>query len=107
MRGNHVVREARRRAGLSQSDLAARIGTTQSAIARLERGKTMPSIDYVTRAVRGCGYDLAIELVPYDEHEWTLARENLALDPSERVAKLKRAVRFIDAARRARAEAKT
>ena len=36
VRGNHLIRECRRRAGLTQAQLAERIVTTQPAIARLE-----------------------------------------------------------------------
>jgi len=35
--------KARLRAGLSQAELARRMGTSQSAIARLESGQTLPS----------------------------------------------------------------
>lgn len=35
--------EARAKAGLSQGELATRMGTTQSAIARIESGKHWPS----------------------------------------------------------------
>ena len=35
--------KARLRAGLSQAELALRMGTSQSAIARLESGQTLPS----------------------------------------------------------------
>jgi DNA-binding transcriptional regulator YiaG len=41
-----IVRElvaARARAGLSQSEVAQRMGTTQSAVARMESGKRLPS----------------------------------------------------------------
>jgi ribosome-binding protein aMBF1 (putative translation factor) len=40
---------ARLRAGLSQADLAAKMGTSQSAIARLESGQTLPSTKTLLR----------------------------------------------------------
>jgi transcriptional regulator with XRE-family HTH domain len=61
--GNDLVREARKRARLTQAELAARAGTTQSAIARIETGGSTPSFDSVLRLVRLCGMDLDIVLV--------------------------------------------
>ena len=43
MRGNHLVREARKRAGLTQAELAARVGTTQSSIARFVAATGSPT----------------------------------------------------------------
>jgi predicted transcriptional regulator len=40
---------ARARAGLSQAELAERMGTSQSAIARLESGRTLPSAKTLIR----------------------------------------------------------
>lgn len=40
---------ARRAAGLTQAELAAKLGTTQSAIARLERGEVAPTITTLSR----------------------------------------------------------
>jgi ribosome-binding protein aMBF1 (putative translation factor) len=40
---------ARQRAGLSQAELAERMGTSQSAIARLESGRTLPSAKTLIR----------------------------------------------------------
>jgi ribosome-binding protein aMBF1 (putative translation factor) len=40
---------ARLRAGLSQAELAERMGTSQSAIARLESGRTLPSAKTLIR----------------------------------------------------------
>ena len=40
---------ARLRAGLSQADLAAKMGTSQSTIARLESGQTLPSTKTLLR----------------------------------------------------------
>lgn len=102
MRGNHLVREARRRAGLTQAELARRAGITQSVVARIEAGATRPSLEYISRLTRACGYDLNVSLVPADDHDWTIAEANLALTRSERVAKLERHVDFIEAGRGAR-----
>jgi transcriptional regulator with XRE-family HTH domain len=62
MDGASLVREARRRADLSQSELAARSGTTQSAIARLERGRSSPSFRRVTQLIEACGLELRVRL---------------------------------------------
>jgi transcriptional regulator with XRE-family HTH domain len=51
----------RRTAGLTQRELARRIGTTQSAIARVESGAARPSLDYLERFTRATGVPLAIE----------------------------------------------
>ena len=40
---------ARRRAGLSQAELATRMGTSQSTIARLESGQTLPTTKTLLR----------------------------------------------------------
>jgi transcriptional regulator with XRE-family HTH domain len=88
--GNDLIREARRRAGLSQRELAERAGTTQSAIARLETGASTPSLDTVTRLVRLCGFDLEVALVERDGSDWTQARRLLALTPGQRLDRAER-----------------
>lgn len=49
---------------LSQRELAERVGTTQSAIARLESGGRPPRIDTLLRIADALGCDLHIELLP-------------------------------------------
>lgn len=83
--GNDLVREARKRAGLTQRELAERAGTTQSAIARLESGRTQPTFDTVLRLVRLCGMDLDIMLTERDDSDWAQAQRLLRLTPSERI----------------------
>lgn len=90
MRGGDLIREARRRAGLSQSELAIRAGTAQSGIARWESGRTAPSLEDVRRLVRLCGYDLEISVVPYDDSDLAQAERLLPLTPSERVERHQR-----------------
>jgi len=60
-----IVKEARRRAGLSQAQLAGRSGTSQSAIARYERARALPSLSTLYRLVQACGLDLRMHLEPY------------------------------------------
>ncbi|MCX8995604.1 helix-turn-helix domain-containing protein [Rhizobiaceae bacterium BDR2-2] len=54
---------ARTKANLSQAELAKRIGTTQSAIARLEGGGVSPSISTLRRYAEATGAKLEINLV--------------------------------------------
>jgi predicted transcriptional regulator len=60
------VAERRTEMGLSQRDLAERCGTTQSAIARLERGGRPPRIDTLLRIADALNCDLVVELAPRD-----------------------------------------
>lgn len=62
--GGDVIREARTAAGWTQARLAEAGGTTQSAIARWERGATEPAFDTVVRLVEACGYGAELTLRP-------------------------------------------
>lgn len=61
-----MLLQARREAGLTQADVAARMGTKAPAIARMERalasGKHSPSISTVRRYLEACGKDLRLEV---------------------------------------------
>ncbi len=58
------VRTARRRAGVSQVELARRTGTSQPAIARLERGMVSPTVITLDRIARALGTELIIDFEP-------------------------------------------
>ena len=58
--------EARLAAGLTQADIAARMGTTQSVIARLENARHMPTFDMVARYAAAIDRRIDIRLVPGD-----------------------------------------
>jgi predicted transcriptional regulator len=49
---------------LSQRELAELCGTTQSAIARLERGGRPPRIDTLLRIAEALDCDLVVDLIP-------------------------------------------
>ncbi len=56
---------ARARAGLTQEAVAQRMGTTKSAVSRLEcSGKHTPSVGTLQRYAQAVGCELKIELVP-------------------------------------------
>lgn len=64
------VLKARAAAGLTQAEVAARIGTTQSAIARLESAEPRhsPSIATLQRYAKALGYKVRISLVKGKRH---------------------------------------
>ena len=61
-----AVIEARSRAGLTQGELARKMGTTQPAVARLESGRTRPSLRTLERLALATGSQLSISLKPLE-----------------------------------------
>jgi ribosome-binding protein aMBF1 (putative translation factor) len=59
-----AVIAARTYAGLTQSELASRMGTSQSAIARLESGKSKPSTATLAKLAQATGTRLKIDFEP-------------------------------------------
>jgi transcriptional regulator with XRE-family HTH domain len=57
-----VIREARLKAGLTQSHLAERLGRERAQIARWEIGGQEPSFENVVAVVEACGYALNVEI---------------------------------------------
>ena len=94
-----IVQEARRRAGLTQRELAARARTSQSAIARIERGRQVPSIETLQRILRACDLELRLRIVPRDLHDEDLIEATLALSPEERIRAVEEMTRVAAAAR--------
>jgi len=94
-----LVQEARREGHLTQRELAERVGTSQSAIAGLERGDTNPTIDTLVRCAAAAGFALQVTLVPIPladavvelykrDVDRTLLRENLRKTVDERLRSL-------------------
>jgi transcriptional regulator with XRE-family HTH domain len=59
-----AVIEVRNRAGLTQQELARKMGTTQPVVARLESGRTRPSMRTLERLAEATGSRLLISFEP-------------------------------------------
>src|SRR2546422_5635558 len=59
-----AVIDARNRAGLTQQGLARKMGTTQPVVARLESGRTRPSMRTLERLAKATGSRLLIRFEP-------------------------------------------
>jgi transcriptional regulator with XRE-family HTH domain len=87
-RGGELIREARLRSGLTQQELADRLGTSQSVITRWESGQRSPTVETLSRAVRACGLDVNVSLAGYDRDHELMIRQNLDLSPGARLSKM-------------------
>jgi transcriptional regulator with XRE-family HTH domain len=82
-----LIRQARVDAAMTQAELASRAGLSQSAIARLERGGSNPTIATLANVIAATGHRLtlgaAARRASFDEEQ---LRERLAMTPAERLA---------------------
>lgn len=100
MTAGELLRQARRRNGVSQKRLAARAGTTQSAISRIERDRVSPRVETLRALLRLLGEDLDLAAKRPDSGvDAALNEENLRLSPS---ARIERGLCFSETVRRGR-----
>lgn len=93
-----MLRQARRRAGLSQRSLAATTGVAQPTIARIESGHADPRVATLARLLQACGQALqaapapaatpATAPLPGAGIDRTAIGELLALTPAQRLEAL-------------------
>jgi transcriptional regulator with XRE-family HTH domain len=83
MNGATVLTKARKRAGLTQAELARRAGTSQPVISAYEHGRRDPSIETLRRLVRAAGAELALGVGARREQELPAPS-----DDTERAARL-------------------
>jgi transcriptional regulator with XRE-family HTH domain len=79
---------SRRRAGLTQRELAERLGLRQATIARWERGDRQPSFEDAQAAAHACGVQIEAHVAVEDRSWWPQIAAQLELDPLERVRRL-------------------
>lgn len=83
MHGSTLIASARRRAGLTQAQLARRAGTSQPVISAYEHGRRDPSIETLRRLVGATGAELTLGLTTGDADRVPRARND-----EERAARL-------------------
>jgi len=81
-----LLREVRRRHGLTQRQLAARARTSQAAISRIERGLVSPTVETLATLLDLMGEQLVVagETIDYG-HDRTLVLDSLQHDPQARI----------------------
>ena len=97
----YLIREARKRAGLTQTELAQHAGVPQSTVGRIESGARVPSTDLAERLIRAAGFELRVGLGEPDPDTDSLFERTLQRTPRERLADATRAARFALRGRRA------
>ncbi len=71
-----TIHDLREQAGMTQTDLAERVGTRQPNISRLERGEAreLPSLDLLDRVASALGGKLNVRILPATEGPRKAAR---------------------------------
>jgi transcriptional regulator with XRE-family HTH domain len=90
MDAGHAVRLARRRASLSQVEVARRSGIAQPSIARIEAGGVAPTVDTLERLLHACGSELRVGQRLGAGVKRAPIRELLGLDPIQRIMRVRR-----------------
>ena len=99
-----LLLDARRRASLSQRQLARRARTAQSVVARIELGETRPSTETLERLVHAAGFELAVTLrsrAVLDRQVLDDVPRILRLSPEDRLREVANLARLFASARRA------
>lgn len=94
-----IVRSVRREAGLSQIQLADRVGTTQSAVSRWENGGDEPRLTTLAAILSACGQRLVLH-VESDDVDRAQIRQQLAMTPEQRLASVVNISRTLASAKR-------
>jgi uncharacterized protein len=64
-----LIRLARDKAGLTQTELAVLAGVSQQTISAYETGRKEPTLPSLQRLLEAAGFELRIRLEPSDDHD--------------------------------------
>jgi transcriptional regulator with XRE-family HTH domain len=102
LRTGLLIREARQHARLTQTELAARLRTTQSAVSNWERGLDVPRVDTLARILDACGFEADLTFRRQDDEDRSLIAMHLDMTPEERLDALDGLLEFEEIAHGAR-----
>jgi transcriptional regulator with XRE-family HTH domain len=86
-----LIRDARTAAGLTQAELARRLGTSQPAVVKLERPGANPTVRTLDRVLRATGHRLELAAPAWSPGvDESLIRKQLELAPADRLRDLER-----------------
>ena len=91
MRPGELIRQAREQEGLTQAQLARRLGIAQPSVARLESVGDRVTVATLRRALAALNRTLALEVAPAAQVEEHRLLEALRLPPGERLERFERA----------------
>jgi transcriptional regulator with XRE-family HTH domain len=103
--GGALLRQVRVKAGLTQRELAARAGTAQSVVARVELGQTSPAVSTLRRLLAAAGFELEMLAQPapvLDPQVLDDVPRIKLLKPEQRLLEVANLNRFVLNARRVR-----
>jgi len=88
--GAQIIREARLKAGLTQTELAKRLGRDRAQVARWEIGGQEPSFENVRSVVEACGFVLELAITEREDNAAldTQLEASLLQAPQQRVQAL-------------------
>lgn len=93
-----LIRAARGEAGLTQRQLAERLGTTQSAIARWESGRDVPRLDKFDQILRACGIELDLRFRRHTDVDRAQVQGHLQQTPAGRLANARNVSKLVHSA---------
>ncbi|MGN6869681.1 MAG: helix-turn-helix domain-containing protein [Solirubrobacteraceae bacterium] len=82
-----LVQLARIKAGLSQRELAERASVPTTMVSAYERDRRQPTLETLRKLLRAAGFDLKMQLEPYDPHDDVLEAIERDRSAEERAAR--------------------
>jgi transcriptional regulator with XRE-family HTH domain len=85
MKIQRLVRATRRKAGMTQRQVASAAGVPQPTVARIESGAVSPRVDTLARLLAATGHELSYEPRLGEGIDRTAIRERLRMTPADRI----------------------